>query len=507
VITNLTRATVDRTIERSEAPDSPRRKWWVLSVLAIAQLMVVLDVTIVNIALPAAQADLGFSTDSRQWVITAYSLAFGGLLILGGRIGDRFGRRGAFMVGAAGFAAASVVGGLSTSFTMLIGARALQGAFGALMAPAALSLLSVTFAGSPQRSKAFGIWGATTGAGGAIGLLLGGVLTEYLSWRWCLLVNVGFAAVALLGGLKLLRPSSDPARPSINAPSAVLISGGLFGLVYGLSRAETSGWADRLTLISLAVGALLVVGFVLLQARMREPLLPLRVVRDRRRAGSLIAIFLTGAGVFGVFLFLTFYLQQILGFSAVTTGLAFLPMVAVLGVVAAETGARLLARTGPRPLVVVGALCAGGAMVWLTGLQATSAYSPSVLVPLMLAGVGCGLIFAAATGSATLGLRPGDAGVGSALVSTAQQIGGAVGTALLSTQATRAGDDKVTELLRSARLPHPTPQILEQASISGYHAAFWWAGGFFALAAVLCFLLTPHGPAPAQDDDALPALG
>ena len=489
------------------AAGNARKPWWILAVLAIAQLMVILDVTIVNIALPSAQADLGFSADSRQWVITAYSLAFGGLLILGGRLGDRFGRRGAFLIGATGFALASVLGGLSVTFAMLIGARALQGAFGALMAPAALSLLSTTFAESPKRAQAFGIWGATSGAGGAIGLLLGGVLTEYLSWRWCLLVNVAFAAIAVFGGLRLLPRSVDPSRPSINLASAALVSAGLFGVVYGLSRAETNGWGDTITVVCLIGGAVLVAAFVVTQARVQKPLLPLRVLTDRRRGGALLAIFLAGSGIFGVFLFLTFYMQQVLGFSSVLTGVAFLPMVTVLAVVAAETGARLLTRTGPRPLIVIGALLACSALMLLTRVDATSSYATAVLTPLCLAGLGCGLIFAAATGSATLGLRPGDAGVGSALVSTAQQIGGAVGTSLLSTHAASVGKDKVFDLLHAAHATRPTPQILQQASITGYHAAFWWAGGCFLLAAVVCGALLPGGPAPAGDRSTLPAVG
>ena len=481
------------------------RPWWTLTVLAISQLMVVLDVTIVNIALPSAQADLGFSTASRQWVITAYALAFGGLLVVGGRVGDRFGRRGAFLLGAAGFAAASAVGGLAINFGMLVAARALQGAFGALMAPAALSLLTVSFAGSTQRSKAFGVWSATSAAGGAIGLLLGGVLTEYLSWRWCLLVNVFFAAIVLVGGARLLPRSQDPSRPPINLVSAVVVSAGLFGVVYGLSKAESDGWDNWVTLGSLALGMVLLAAFFWLQTRIPEPLLPLRVLSDRLRSGALLAIFFTGGGMFGVFLFVTFYVQQVLGFSSVLTGVAFLPMVVMLAAFA-QVGTRVLVQTGPRPLVVLGAIGAAAAMAWFTRLDTTSSYAGAVLGPLMLFGLGCGLIFAAALSVATVGLRTADAGVGSALVSTAQQIGGAVGIALLSTAAATAAQNKAADLLRAGHLLRPTPAVAAQAAIAAYQTAFWWASGMFVAAALLCALVLPPGPAPI-DAPGTPALG
>lgn len=476
------------------------REWWALAVLATAQLMVVLDVTIVNIALPSAQTDLGIPDDQRQWIITAYSLAFGALLVLGGRVGDRWGRKGAFLIGTGGFAVASVLGGAATGFEMLVTARALQGAFAALMAPAALSLVSVIFAGSPHRSKAFGIWGAITGAGGAIGLLLGGVLTEYLSWRWCLYVNVIFALVGALGVTRLVPRSSDPTRPHISAGSAVLVSGGLFGIVYGLSRAETDGWSSALCLTSLTGGVVLVAIFVLVQARSRRPLLPLRVLADRNRAGALVAILLSAAGVFGVFLFLTYFLQVFLGYSAVATGVAFLPMVIALGIVASISGTYLLPRTGPRPVVVVGAVLSGLALVGMTRFDASASYAADVLPPLILAGVGVGLVFSGALAYATYGISDDDAGVGSSLVNTAQQVGGSIGVALLSTQATQAGTDKLTEVLTAAQTMTPTPDMAATATLSGYHAAFWYAAGFFALAAVASGVLFTRRPAARVAD-------
>ncbi|WP_448062158.1 DHA2 family efflux MFS transporter permease subunit [Cellulomonas hominis] len=488
-------STAARAMTSEPVAGTSRRQWWVLAVLATAQLMVILDVTIVNIALPSLQADLGIADDARQWVITAYSLAFGSLLVFGGRVGDRVGRRRVFLVGVAGFALASVLGGLADDFAVLVVARALQGAFGALMAPAALSLLTVTFESSPQRSRAFGIWGATTGAGGAIGLLLGGVLTEYLSWRWCLLVNVVFAVVALVGGAVLLPRGRGPERPSLNLPSAALVSAGLFAVVLGLSRAETHGWSDAGTLSSLVAGVVLTAGFVVVQARIPNPLLPLRTLANRHRGGALAAILLSGAGVFGVFLFLTYFLQQVLAFSAVRTGVAFLPMVVVLGLVAAAAGSRLLPRYGPRPLVVVGMVLSAGALVLMTRFTASTSYAPDVLLPLMVAGVGCGLIFASALGTATLGVQARDAGVGSALVSTAQQVGGSIGVALLSTMAATAATDRATALLVNLRLPQPTPAVVAEATLAGYHTAFWWAAAFFLAGAVVCGALIPRGVA------------
>lgn len=292
--------------------------------------MVVLDSTIVNIALPSAQQDLGFSDGDRQWIVTAYALAFGSLLLLGGRIADLFGRKMTFLVGLVGFAGASAVGGAAGSFEMLVGARAVQGLFGALLAPAALSLLTTTFTDAKERAKAFGVYGAIAGAGGAIGLLLGGVLTEHLDWRWTLYVNIAFAAVAFAGGAVLLRRSTRDKTAKIDVPGAILVSAGLFCLVYGFSNAETHDWSSAATWGFLAAGAALLAAFTWWQTRSPHPLLPLRVLLDRNRGASFISVLLLGAGMFGVFLFLTYYLQQTLGYTPIETGLAFLPMIAAL---------------------------------------------------------------------------------------------------------------------------------------------------------------------------------
>ncbi|MCW3065203.1 MAG: transporter, partial [Solirubrobacterales bacterium] len=300
------------TLKPSPSSEHSRR-WVILGLLGLAQLMVVLDATIVNIALPSAQKALHFSDGNRQWIVTAYALAFGSLLLLGGRLGDLFGRRRTFMVGLGGFALASALGGIAQSFEVLVAARALQGAFGALLAPAALSLLTTTFTHPDERGKAFGIFGAIAVGGGALGLLLGGVLTEYLSWRWCLYVNLALALPALLGAAALLSHGTSTAKPRLDIPGTLTASGGLFALVYGFSHAQTSSWGNGVTLGFIAAAVALLGAFVTIQRRSSHPLLPLRVVADRNRGGAFLAVLVVGAGMFGVFLFLTYYLQQTLG--------------------------------------------------------------------------------------------------------------------------------------------------------------------------------------------------
>ena len=344
------------------------RRWAILAILGIAQLMVVLDATIVNIALPSAQKALHFSNDNRQWIVTAYSLAFGSLLLLGGKLSDLFGRKWTFIVGLVGFATASAIGGASQSFAMLTAARTLQGAFGALLAPAALSLLTTTFTETSERNKAFGVFGAIAGSGASVGLLLGGILTQYLSWRFCMYVNVVFAVVAISGAAALLHNQAPAVKPKIDIPGALTVFGGLFALVYGFNHAETTSWGNPLTLAMLAAGVVLLAVFVAIERRVRNPLLPLRVVRDRNRGASYLSVGLAFAAMFGVFLFLTYYLQQTRGYSPVETGLAFLPLTAVVMVTAITATTRLRGRFGPRALVVVGLLCGAGAMLILTGL-------------------------------------------------------------------------------------------------------------------------------------------
>jgi EmrB/QacA subfamily drug resistance transporter len=474
------------------------RRWAILVLLGIAQLMVVLDATIVNIALPSAQTALHFSDDSRQWVITAYALAFGSLLLFGGRIGDLFGRKLTFVAGLIGFAVASALGGAAESFGVLVAARALQGAFGALLAPSALSLLTTTFTSADERGKAFGIYGAIAAGGGAVGLLLGGVLTEYLSWRWSLYVNLAFAIPAAIGALALLHNQAHAATARIDLPGTLTASGGLFALVYGFSNAETHSWGAASTIAFLAAGVALLAAFVAIQRRAEHPLLPLRVVLDRNRGGSYLAVGIVGAGMFGVFLFLTYYLQQTLGFSPIKTGLAFLPMIGMVMVTATTATTRLLPRTGPRPLLTVGMVLSAAGMVLLAQLGVDSTYAAHVLPGLLVSGAGLGLVMAPAMNTATLGVDAADAGVASATVNTMQQIGGSMGTALLSTLASSAAASYLTS-------KPPDASLAAQAAVHGYTTAFWWSAGIFAVGAIVCGLLL-RGGAPRYEPSAEPVL-
>ena len=484
--------------------EAGERRWAVLALLGVAQLMVVLDSTIVNIALPSAQKALGFSTDSRQWVVTAYALAFGSLLLLGGKLGDLFGRKWTFIAGLIGFAGASAIGGLAQSFGMLVGARALQGAFGALLAPSALSLLTVTFADSPDRAKAFGIFGAIAGGGASVGLVLGGVLTQTLSWRWCLYVNTLIALPTVLVAVRLLQNHPPEGRPHIDVPGVLLVGGGLFALVYGFSNAETHSWTTPVTIVALAASVVLLAAFLAVEARTTDPLLPLHIVKDRARGGAYLSILLAGAGIFAVFLFLTYYLQQNLGFSPVKTGLSFLPMTGVLVVTSTTVQTQLLNRIGAKPLVAVGMALGLIAMLLLTRLHAGASYTSHVLPPLLIIGLGMGCIFAPAFSTATLGIDGSEAGVASAMVNTSQQVGGSVGTALLST------------IFASATAAYASAHaglrgVANVASIHGYTVAFAWAAGIFALGLVLALLILPakankHVSAPKAAPSVGPAI-
>jgi EmrB/QacA subfamily drug resistance transporter len=460
------------------------RRWWTLSIVGLAQLMVVLDSTVVNIALPAAQADLGFSDGDRQWVITAYSLAFGSLLLLGGRLSDLIGRKRTFIIGLIGFAAASALGGAADSFGMLVGARALQGAFGAMLAPTALAVLTTTFTIPKERAKAFGVFGAIAGAGGAVGLLLGGVLTESFDWRWNLYINVVIAIVAIIGATLFVvnSPRIGP-RPKLDVPGTVLVSGALFSLVYGFSNAETEGWGSPLTWGFLAASGVLLIAFVLWQRRAAHPLLPLSIVLDRNRGAAFSSVLIAGAGMFGIFLFVTYYLQASLGYSPIQTGLAFLPMIGML-VLAAQLGTNFLVpRLGPKLLVPLGMTLGAIGMVYLTHLNLDSAYAADVLPPLMILGFAMGTIMPASMQTATLGVDRHFAGVASAMVNTSQQVGGSIGTALLNTLAATAAADFI-----AANTP-ATAQVVADAAVSSYATAYWWGAGFFAFGAVLSALL------------------
>jgi EmrB/QacA subfamily drug resistance transporter len=478
--------------------DSARdRRWLILGVIGLAQLMVVLDLTVMNIALPSAQRALGFTTVDRQWVVTAYTLAFGSLLLLGGRLADLLGRKVTFLAGLAGFALVSAVGGASVNFAMLITARACQGAFAALLVPSALSLLTTTFTEPKDRSRAFAVYGAIAGAGGAIGLLLGGALTQYLSWRWTLYVNLIFAGVAFTGGALLLKRQPSPVKPRLDVPGVLLVSSAVFCLVYGFSNAATHSWHAPSTYGFLAAGVALGVVFALWQRRAAHPLLPPRVVLDRNRGGAYLSMLIGTAGLFGIFLFLTYYLQQTLGYSPLITGVAFLPMSVGLIVAANLSTITLMPRFGPKPLVASGMLAASGGTAWLAQLGAHTGYAAGVLGPIILAGVGVGMIIAPAINTGTFGVAPQDAGVASATVTVGQMLGGSVGTALLNTIFASAVASYLAAHLAAARLIG-RQGLAGLALAHGYDTAFWWTAGIFALGAVVAGILLRPGPLHQQ---------
>jgi EmrB/QacA subfamily drug resistance transporter len=471
----------------TEAPN-PRR-WLVLAVVATAQLMVVFDVTIVNVALPSAQQALGFADTDRQWIITAYALAFGSLLLLGGRIGDLFGRKRAFIIGLAGFAGASAVGGTAGSFAVLVSARAVQGVFAALLAPTALAVVATTFTGSAARGKAYGIFAAVATGGSAVGLILGGVLTEELSWRFCLYVNLLFAAVAGIGALVVLDNGSAQ-RARLDIPGTVLASTGLFAIVFGFSHASTSAWTDPLTIGALAAGVVVLAGFVLVQQRVAHPLLPLRVVLDRNRGGSYLSVAVSAIAIFGVFLFLTYYFQQVKDYSPIITGLAFLPLTAATVTASVTSNIALLPRLGPRPLVSTGMLLGAAGMVLLSRVGADSGYAASVLPALIILGLAFGFTFGPAINAATARVHREDAGAASGLANTMQQVGGATGTALLSTLAAGA-----TTTYLSDHRSHGHA-VVSSAAVHGYQIAYLTSAGIFLAGAIIAVTLLRGRPAP-----------
>ncbi|MDX2853640.1 MFS transporter [Actinacidiphila glaucinigra] len=462
---------------------SDPRRWKALVFISLAQLMVVLDATIVNIALPSAQHALDISEANKQWVITAYALAFGGLLLFGGRIADLWGRKRTFVLGLSGFALASAVGGAATGQALLLGARAAQGAFGALLAPAALSLLAVLFTDAKERAKAFGIYGAIAGGGGAVGLLLGGVLTEYLNWRWTFFVNIPFAVIAALGAYFVIRePQGGRNRSPLDVPGVVLSTLGLVALVYGFTRAETDGWSDGSTIGLFVASGVLLAAFAVVESKVKAPLLPLRVIAHRTRGGIYLSLGLAIIGMFGVFLFMTYYLQVVQGYSAIRTGFAFLPMVLGFVVGSTQIGARLATRLPARMIMAPGFAVAGIGLLLLTQLDVDSSYWSLSGPGLALAGIGMGAAFMPALSLATYGVEAQDAGVASAMVNTSQQVGGAIGTALLNTIAASA----TTAYLAGHTAGAGNERLLHaQGLVHGYARATWWAVGIEALAALI----------------------
>lgn len=461
--------------------DTGARHWYVLAVVSIAQLMTMLDVSVVNVALPSAQADLGFGTDARQWVITAYALAFGSLLLLGGRVGDLFGRRRVFLISLVAFAAASALGGAAPSFAVLVIARAIQGVAAAMLAPAALGTLITIYTDDGDRGKVFGVFAAVTMGGGAVGLVLGGVLTEYLSWRWCMYVNVVFAAFAYLGATACLPRVGSAVRARVDIVGAALATLGLFALVFGLARAATDGWSSVITIGSLVIGGVLLACFMLAERMIAQPLLPLRVISERARATAFTTAAIGGIAMFGLFLFLTYYLQLVKGFSPVQSGLVFLPLIVCIAASSNFTNIVLLPRFGPRVVITCGMAVAFLGLAYLTRLHIHSSYATDVLPALIVVGLAQGAVMAPSMNVATAGVQPKDAGVASALVNTMTQVGGSIGTAVMSTIAATA-----TNAYLSSH-----PHLNAAATTHGYTVVFSAAALVFAAGGVLALAFFP----------------
>ncbi len=473
-------------------PTADPKRFRALAVIAVAQLMVVLDASVVIIALPAAQRALHISTANREWMLTAYTLAFAGLLLLGGRIADYFGRKRMFVVSLLGFAGASALGGLAQSAAMLFSARALQGAFAAVMAPAALSLLTVAFTEPTERARAFGVYGGIAGGGAAIGLILGGFLTEFASWRWTLLINVPIAVLAAAAATRVVSESRSPANHGYDLPGAATVTGGLLALVYAFTKAGTDGWSSDVTLGLFAAAGVLLVAFVVIEYRATHPLLPLRVVVDRNRGGSFVASLLVGTAMLGTFLSLTYYFQGTLHYSALKSGFAFLPF--SLGIIAGATAAsRVLPRLGPRTVMTSGLLLAAAGLGLFTTLDLASSYWSTVLPAEVVVSFGMGLSFVAMSSTALAGVRPEDAGVASALVNATQQTGGSMGAALINTIATTATASYVATHGSSA-------EALAAGAVHGYTTAFTFSAVVLAAASLVAFTLIRRARTAKSDD-------
>ncbi len=484
--------TLQESASSRPAEGTTRAHWWILVIIAGAQLMVVLDTTIMIIALPSAQHSLRFSNTDRQWVVTAYTLAFGGFLLLGGRLGDMFGPRRTLMAGVTGFALASALGGASQTTLMLIGARGLQGLFGALLAPSVLSLLTSTFTEPRERGRAFGIYATIAIAGSAFGLILGGFLTQYVDWRWCLYVNLPIAGLVLFGASTMIPKREGLRGIRLDVLGVVLGCGGLVALVYGLGEAGTSGWGGTDVIVALIVAAVLLGAFIVWQSKGPNPLLPLRVLRNRNRAGSFITILLAVTGMFGTFLFLTYLLQTVDHFSPLKTGVAFLPLMAMNALAATQVASRLMPHVRTRLLVVPGLLLAALGVALFTQLTPDASYVTSVLPSELLLGFGLGLAIVPCISTATQNAEPQDVGVTAATTNTSQQIGASIGTALLNSLAAAA---TVTYL---ATHHAQTKNIVAQATVHGYAVASAWAAGILVLAAVLAGILIDVHPGRAQ---------
>ena len=461
-------------------------RWRTLFVVAIAQLMIVLDSSIMNIAIPSAKVELGISDANQQWVITAYTLAFGSLLLLGGRIGDFMGRKKIFIIGLIGFAAASALGGIASTQGLLFASRALQGVFGALLAPAALSIISVTFTVPKERAKAFGVIGAISGGGAAIGLILGGTLTEYFSWRWCLGVNTPIAIVAAILAIAYVHESRAEGDRHYDIPGVITATAGLFSLTYGFNEAATKGWSSSVTISFLVAAAVLLTIFVIIEKRVANPLMPLRVITERNRGGSYLGSLVVGAGLFSMFLFLGLYLQVILGYTPLKSGFAFLPFTAGI-IVFAGIASQLLPKFGPKPLMVPGLLAAAVGLLLLTRITPETSYTTHVLPALLIMSSGMALVFIPLTSTSLHAVSPRDTGVASAMLNTSQQIGGSLGTALLNTIAATATTTYITANSQMGEMVRPF------ALTHGFTVAFTFSAGLLAVGAVVLFFFINIG--------------
>jgi EmrB/QacA subfamily drug resistance transporter len=465
-----------------------RHPGWALVVIACAQLMVILDATIVNVALPTIHRDLHFSPANLEWVITAYALTFGGLLLFGGRVGDIYGKRRMFMVGIAVFAGASLLGGLATDQAWLIITRGLQGVGGAIASPTALSLVAINFAEGSPRNRAMGVYSSMSALGGAVGLLLGGVLTTYVSWRWIFFVNVPIGAVGLIMAPRVLREST-PEKGRLDVPGAVTATAGMLSLVYGLTNASLHPWSSAGTLGPLAGAAVLLGAFFVIEQRSAAPLLPFSIFRNRNRSGAYAMMLTLGVALFATFFFLTQYLQNVRGYSAARTGLEFLPMSAAIMVAAIGTS-RLLVRIGVRPPLLLGPFLALSGDLLLTRLTPQSSYL-DVIGPLVLIAFGMGQSFVPLTVTVMSGVAPGEAGLASALLNTGQQVGGALGLAVLGTVAISARRGYISAALAAH---HAVTKAVENAAtVHGYTRGFA-VGSVIVAAALLISVLVVRAP-------------
>ncbi len=462
------------------------RRWRALILLAAAQFMVVLDASIVNVALPSIQDSLHFSPANLQWIVNAYTLAFGGFLLLGGRFADLLGRRKVFMVGLGIFSLASLVGGFAQSEGMLIAARGVQGLGAAIVSPAALSIVTTTFTEGAERNKALGIWGALAGAGGAVGVLLGGVLTQSLGWEWVLFVNVPIGITAALLAPRFVRESRSRERTSFDVGGAVLITGGLVALVYALVDARGAGWGSVQTVGLLALSLVLVLGFVALESRTAHPLMPLRIFRNRSVASANAVALLVGASLFSMFFFISLYLQRVLHYSALEAGLSYLPLAFSI-IISAGVASQLVTRVGPKPIMAIGLALVSAGLLLFSGVTADGTFAGNVLAPSIIAAVGLGFSFVPLTITAVAGVTEREAGLASGLINTAQQVGGALGLAILSTIAF----SKTADVLSGVRAK-PSPAQMADGLTQGFASAFTTGAGFALAGVVLAILVVPR---------------